>query len=116
MQAIHAETEKSDENEDASLTVDRILNYVRELELSLTDRVGNEKAYEMKIEQPEIDKNTAAAAEYCENAVEYRELVENLVDFPASGFSVLIEHVYIVFKFVIKYIKCRWWRCRLVCY
>jgi hypothetical protein len=115
MQAIYAETGKRDENEDASLTVDRILNRVRELELSITDRVGNEKAYEMKNEQPDIDINTAYTSEYCADVFEYGELEEQLVAFLAADFSALIERVYIVVKIVIKYIKCRWWRCRWVC-
>lgn len=117
MQAIHAETEKSDEREDARPIVGRILDHVRELELSIRDIVGNGKAYELMNELPGLDLNIEDAAflNNCENVVEGTALEKIFAEFPVSNFSVFVDVVYIVVKIVIKYIKCHWWRCKWLC-
>jgi hypothetical protein len=90
-----------------------MLNHVRELVLSTTERAGNEKPYEMMKEQPELDVRSAEAAAYFnnyENIGEDMELEENTAEFAALDDP---EEIFI--GLLKKCIKCYRWRCKKVC-
>jgi hypothetical protein len=123
MQAINAETEQSDENEVERLIVDRILNHVRELVLSTTDSVENEKAYEIMNEQPELEVNRAEATAYLnihQNFGEDMELKTKTTRIETSGvvaynipiIPIAIGTVVEIGKVVMRCIRCRRLRCR----
>jgi hypothetical protein len=118
MQVTLAETEQSDENEVARLTVDRMLNHIRELVLSTTDRIGNSKPYEMMKGQSELDVRSAEAAAYFnnhENLGEDMELEKNIAEFEVLEVAAYDDITEEVIKIVKKCIKCHSWKCKIKC-
>ena len=115
MQAIHAETEQSDENEFARLIVERMLNYDRESVLSTSDSVENEKAYEIVQEKPKLEVAEVACLAYEENFREDMKLEENTATNTASNAAPYTDLVQAIIIFMGKCIKCNCCNCRWVC-
>jgi len=115
MQAIHAETEQSDENEFARLIVERMLNYDRESVLSTSDSVENEKAYEIVQEKPKLEVAEVACLAYEENFREDMKLEENTATNTASNAAPYTDLVQAIIIFMRNCIKCNCCNCRWVC-
>jgi prolyl oligopeptidase PreP (S9A serine peptidase family) len=121
MQAIHAQNEQTDKNAVAKLIANKMLNYALGFELSTTDIVRNQEAFEMLNKQPELNVHTAQAAAYMNNYEKTDEdtKLEKITTGFAGSDAANVKDLDLEsrgkIKKIIKCLKCFLLKCKLIC-